>query len=128
MRETAPPHRFGIFFADRILITGSESYGNSRWPFGKPRTNMPSETVAGAVQPTRLCRLDDRHRSDRGADRSDPLIRYVADFPRRRVLVLGDAILDEYLLGDCSRISPEAPVPVLRVRTDKQELGGAANT
>src|SRR5262245_59579563 len=62
------------------------------------------------------------------ADRRDPLTRFVVDFPRRRVLVLGDAILDEYLLGDCSRISPEAPVPVLRVRTDKQELGGAANT
>ena len=62
------------------------------------------------------------------SDRSDPLARYVSDFPRRRVLVLGDAILDEYLLGDCSRISPEAPVPVLKVRTDKQELGGAANT
>ena len=46
----------------------------------------------------------------------------------RRVLVLGDAILDEYLTGDCSRISPEAPVPVLRVRSARQVLGGAANT
>src|SRR5207247_8985619 len=45
-----------------------------------------------------------------------------------RVLVLGDAILDEYLLGECSRISPEAPVPVLKVSTSRHVLGGAANT
>src|SRR5437867_1758270 len=62
------------------------------------------------------------------SDHSDSLARYVLDFPRCRVLVVGDAILDEYLLGDCSRISPEAPVPVLKVHSDKQELGGAANT
>jgi D-beta-D-heptose 7-phosphate kinase/D-beta-D-heptose 1-phosphate adenosyltransferase len=52
----------------------------------------------------------------------------VAAFRQRRVLVLGDAILDEYLIGDCSRISPEAPVPVLKVGTTKRVLGGAANT
>jgi D-beta-D-heptose 7-phosphate kinase/D-beta-D-heptose 1-phosphate adenosyltransferase len=62
------------------------------------------------------------------SDRSDPLARYVSEFPRRRVLVVGDAILDEYLLGDCSRISPEAPVPVLKVHSRRQALGGAANT
>jgi D-beta-D-heptose 7-phosphate kinase/D-beta-D-heptose 1-phosphate adenosyltransferase len=61
-------------------------------------------------------------------DRSDPLARYVSDFPHRRVLVVGDAILDEYLLGDCNRISPEAPVPVLKVHSRRQALGGAANT
>ncbi len=52
----------------------------------------------------------------------------MTDFSRRRVAVLGDAILDEYLLGDCHRISPEAPVPVLRVKRVRQVLGGAANT
>src|SRR5207342_440044 len=52
----------------------------------------------------------------------------VADFSHRRVVVLGDAILDEYLLGECSRISPEAPVPVLRVNRARRVLGGAANT
>src|SRR5262245_756086 len=62
------------------------------------------------------------------SDQSDSLGRYVSEFARCRVLVLGDAILDEYLLGDCSRISPEAPVPVLKVHADRQELGGAANT
>ncbi len=59
---------------------------------------------------------------------ADSLRVHVADFSRRRVLVLGDAILDEYLYGDCGRISPEAPVPVLRVVRSRQILGGAANT
>jgi D-beta-D-heptose 7-phosphate kinase / D-beta-D-heptose 1-phosphate adenosyltransferase len=62
------------------------------------------------------------------SDLPDPLAAYVSDFTRRRVLVLGDAILDEYLLGDCTRISPEAPVPVLQIKKSRQVLGGAANT
>jgi D-beta-D-heptose 7-phosphate kinase/D-beta-D-heptose 1-phosphate adenosyltransferase len=44
-----------------------------------------------------------------------------------RVLVVGDVMLDEYLQGDVSRISPEAPVPVLEVRSHDWRLGGAAN-
>lgn len=46
----------------------------------------------------------------------------------RRVLVVGDIILDEYLDGDAARISPEAPVPVLRFTAQQAVLGGAANT
>jgi D-beta-D-heptose 7-phosphate kinase/D-beta-D-heptose 1-phosphate adenosyltransferase len=57
-----------------------------------------------------------------------PLADTLADFTQRRVLVVGDAILDEYLHGECSRISPEAPVPVLRVHGSRRVLGGAANT
>src|SRR4051812_31261186 len=45
----------------------------------------------------------------------------------RRVAVVGDAMLDVYLRGDVERISPEAPVPVVRVRDRKYALGGAAN-
>ena len=60
--------------------------------------------------------------------RSDQFAQYVSDFKQCRVLVLGDAILDEYLVGECHRISPEAPVPVLRLTASRQELGGAANT
>src|SRR5437762_5012680 len=59
---------------------------------------------------------------------TDPIASYVGQFRNRRVLVVGDAILDEYLLGDCSRISPEAPVPVLKVNARRHALGGAANT
>jgi D-glycero-beta-D-manno-heptose-7-phosphate kinase len=44
-----------------------------------------------------------------------------------RVLVVGDAMLDRYLFGDVERISPEAPVPVVRVTRDEHRLGGAAN-
>jgi rfaE bifunctional protein kinase chain/domain len=46
----------------------------------------------------------------------------------RRVLVVGDIILDEYLDGEAARISPEAPVPVLRFSEQHGVLGGAANT
>src|SRR5437879_6899303 len=59
---------------------------------------------------------------------TDPIAGHVSDFKHRRVVVLGDAILDEYLHGDCSRISPEAPVPVLKVSNARRVLGGAANT
>jgi rfaE bifunctional protein kinase chain/domain len=45
----------------------------------------------------------------------------------RRIVVVGDAMLDVYLRGDVDRISPEAPVPVVRVRERKYALGGAAN-
>lgn len=45
----------------------------------------------------------------------------------KRIAVLGDAMLDVYLRGDVERISPEAPVPVVRVRDRKLALGGAAN-
>jgi rfaE bifunctional protein kinase chain/domain len=45
----------------------------------------------------------------------------------RRVVVIGDIMLDEYVRGDVTRISPEAPVPVLEVRSHDWRLGGAAN-
>ncbi len=44
-----------------------------------------------------------------------------------RVLVVGDAMLDRYLYGSVERISPEAPVPVVRVTRQEERLGGAAN-
>lgn len=45
----------------------------------------------------------------------------------RKVAVLGDVMLDEYLFGEVNRISPEAPVPVVRVAREQAVLGGAAN-
>jgi D-beta-D-heptose 7-phosphate kinase/D-beta-D-heptose 1-phosphate adenosyltransferase len=51
----------------------------------------------------------------------------VDQFRGCRVVVVGDVMLDEYLRGDVSRISPEAPVPVLEVRARDWRLGGAAN-
>ena len=44
-----------------------------------------------------------------------------------KVLVAGDAMLDEYWFGDAARISPEAPVVVVRNRESEQRPGGAAN-
>lgn len=44
-----------------------------------------------------------------------------------RLLVVGDVMLDRYWFGDVDRISPEAPVPVVRVRQTEERLGGAAN-
>ena len=45
----------------------------------------------------------------------------------RKVVVLGDLMLDEYLFGEVNRISPEAPVPIVRVLRERAVLGGAAN-
>ena len=44
-----------------------------------------------------------------------------------RVVVIGDIILDRYLVGETDRLSPEAPVPVVTLRERKSALGGAAN-
>ena len=46
---------------------------------------------------------------------------------RRRLVVIGDVILDRYLWGDATRISPEAPVPVVHVLRETETMGGAAN-
>lgn len=48
-------------------------------------------------------------------------------FRDRYVVVLGDVMLDEFVWGDVTRISPEAPVPVVDVRRESVHLGGAAN-
>src|SRR2546423_5289767 len=45
----------------------------------------------------------------------------------RRVVVYGDVMLDEFVWGDVTRISPEAPVPVVDIRRESVHLGGAAN-
>lgn len=49
------------------------------------------------------------------------------DFSRARVLVVGDVMLDRYWHGDTGRISPEAPVPVVRIQDEEQRPGGAGN-
>lgn len=49
------------------------------------------------------------------------------DLAQRRVLVVGDVMLDRYWHGAVDRISPEAPVPVVRVAREEERLGGAAN-
>src|SRR5881397_2692756 len=51
----------------------------------------------------------------------------VARIKERRVVVFGDVMLDEFVWGDVTRISPEAPVPVVDIRRESVHLGGAAN-
>ena len=48
-------------------------------------------------------------------------------FPRQRILVVGDLMLDRYIYGGVSRISPEAPVPIVQVTHEKRMPGGASN-
>jgi rfaE bifunctional protein kinase chain/domain len=55
------------------------------------------------------------------------LVELLEQVQGKRVTVIGDAMLDVYLSGDVERISPEAPVPVVRVRERRDALGGAAN-
>ncbi len=52
---------------------------------------------------------------------------HIQRFPQAGVLVVGDLILDHYIWGKVSRISPEAPVPVVHVESESLKLGGAAN-
>jgi D-glycero-beta-D-manno-heptose-7-phosphate kinase len=51
----------------------------------------------------------------------------VRRFPRTRLLVVGDLMLDQFIYGRVSRISPEAPVPIVQVTGESAHLGGAAN-
>ncbi|HDR88348.1 MAG TPA: D-glycero-beta-D-manno-heptose-7-phosphate kinase [Bacteroidetes bacterium] len=48
-------------------------------------------------------------------------------FPHFRILVIGDVMIDSYMWGEVSRISPEAPIPILASSTRENRLGGAAN-
>ena len=52
----------------------------------------------------------------------------VKDFPGKKVLIVGDVMLDEYIWGEVNRISPEAPVPVVEMVQRSYLPGGAANT
>jgi D-beta-D-heptose 7-phosphate kinase/D-beta-D-heptose 1-phosphate adenosyltransferase len=45
----------------------------------------------------------------------------------KRIAVLGDFMLDRYFWGSVTRISPEAPVPVVEIESETEHLGGAAN-
>ena len=59
--------------------------------------------------------------------RTNRLLALLGKFHRGHLLVVGDFMLDRFIWGDVERISPEAPVPVLRVISESYRLGGAAN-
>jgi D-beta-D-heptose 7-phosphate kinase/D-beta-D-heptose 1-phosphate adenosyltransferase len=57
----------------------------------------------------------------------EALVKAVRNFRNKRILVFGDLMLDRFIWGAVSRISPEAPVPVVEIKTESRRLGGAAN-
>jgi len=63
----------------------------------------------------------------KGTDSIRKMTGYIDRFSRTRVLVVGDVMLDHYVWGSVSRISPEAPVPVVNVTRETLLLGAAAN-
>jgi D-beta-D-heptose 7-phosphate kinase/D-beta-D-heptose 1-phosphate adenosyltransferase len=65
--------------------------------------------------------------TESGSCSRDRLLDLLARMAQRRVIVVGDAMLDVYLAGDAERLSPEAPVPVVAVHGRRNALGGAAN-
>lgn len=58
---------------------------------------------------------------------SSELESYIDRMRSGKVLIVGDVMLDEYLIGDAERISPEAPVPIIKVESDSLLVGGAGN-
>ncbi|MEO0249211.1 MAG: D-glycero-beta-D-manno-heptose-7-phosphate kinase, partial [candidate division WOR-3 bacterium] len=70
--------------------------------------------------------MDASNSSKSGRDRYSPL-RWIDGLKEARVLVVGDVMLDRFVEGEISRISPEAPVPVLRTGQKRSTLGGAGN-
>jgi rfaE bifunctional protein kinase chain/domain len=61
------------------------------------------------------------------ADQRQDLIQSISAFKNKKVLIIGDVGVDEYVMGDVRRISPEAPVPVVEVNEEDKRLGLAAN-
>src|ERR1043166_5303247 len=57
----------------------------------------------------------------------DRLVQLLVRMKSRRVAVVGDVMLDRYLVGETDRLSPEAPVPVVTIRETRSAPGGAAN-
>ena len=57
----------------------------------------------------------------------DRLLKQIANLGNPRILVVGDYMLDVYIFGDATRISPEAPVPILKVKQQTYHCGGAAS-
>jgi len=57
----------------------------------------------------------------------DKVFEIVKNFQKKKILIIGDLMLDKYIYGDVNRISPEAPVQTVKVRKEEYFLGGAGN-
>ena len=51
----------------------------------------------------------------------------ISEFQNKKILVIGDIMLDRYITGKVNRISPESPIPIVNVESETYNLGGAAN-
>jgi rfaE bifunctional protein kinase chain/domain len=78
-----------------------------------------------AVRKTEVAKENNKSGAKREADSS--FILHPSSLKRLRILVVGDVMLDRYWYGEVSRISPEAPVPVVKFRRTEERPGGAAN-
>src|SRR5947209_4798791 len=58
---------------------------------------------------------------------STRLIEFVERLPRKRIVLVGDLMVDRTLYGNAERLSPEAPVPVLHYKYERSACGGAGN-
>src|SRR5207247_5848836 len=93
-------------------------------PFGPRRLRLASPFSREGHAPVARAYMTVSSEPRLTRDYLDGLCRNLA---ARRIVVLGDAMLDIYLSGEAERISPEAPVPVVAVDTRRSALGGAAN-
>lgn len=62
-----------------------------------------------------------------GKEQRSFILSYLPQLQKKKILIIGDVGLDEYVMGEVRRISPEAPVPVLEVENEDMRLGLAAN-
>ena len=60
--------------------------------------------------------------------RTSRAIELVGKFPSFRILVVGDVMIDRYVIGKVERLNPEAPVPILHAKDEHRATGGAGNT
>lgn len=124
----------------RVLVTGQSVCRARRRPgiwcaltLRERSPTVPPVTTLGAPAPAPAPTHDaiaapmSPHATALAALPRARLLDLLAAAPAQRVVVVGDAMLDVYLRGDVERISPEAPVPVVRVRERRDALGGAAN-
>lgn len=58
----------------------------------------------------------------------DRVVALTRQFSNRRLLVVGDVMIDRYIFGRVERLNPEAPVPILHAKSDQRATGGAGNT
>lgn len=104
--------------------------GNSSWHYAARVSFFSSSGVVFAgVRPREDCPHKGRGmmRDATQTESLSPFDELLIQFPQRKILVLGDIMVDEYISGTVSRISPEAPVPILEVEEEGIRLGGAAN-